>query len=174
MTATISPIRPEVSRTISVTDTAKLVRQALKAAFPDTKFSVRSESYSMGASITVRWVDGPSAKAVEAVVNGYEGAEFDGYTDCKSHVARMVDGVKTYYGADYIFCTRSFSVEFAQRIADELADQHGVPWITVKPSKYDGTAEYAEAMRVRIGDDDLCHLITMELGTRPYTPPVAE
>jgi hypothetical protein len=35
---------------ISVTDTAKIVRQELKKHFPGVVFSVRSSSYSMGAS----------------------------------------------------------------------------------------------------------------------------
>ena len=37
----------------SVKDTAKLVRQALKEAFPGVKFGVRCSSYAGGASIGV-------------------------------------------------------------------------------------------------------------------------
>ena len=44
-------------RYISLADTAKLVRAALAANFPGTKFYVRSDSYSGGASIDV-WYDG--------------------------------------------------------------------------------------------------------------------
>lgn len=42
---------------ISCADTAKLIRQAIKEAFPGVKFSVRSSVYSGGASITVEWLD---------------------------------------------------------------------------------------------------------------------
>lgn len=66
---------------LSVTDTAKLVRKALKAAFPAVKFSVRSSSYAGGASIDVRWDNGPTCKAVDEIVKVYEGKGFDGMID---------------------------------------------------------------------------------------------
>ncbi len=62
-------------------ETAKLVRQRLKSAFPGRKFSVRSERYAGGGSINVRWEDGPLESAVEAVVRQYEGGGFDGSID---------------------------------------------------------------------------------------------
>src|SRR4051794_17392857 len=52
---------------LSVATTAKLVRTALKTQFPRIKFTVRSRSYSGGASIDVAWTDGPCAAAVEAI-----------------------------------------------------------------------------------------------------------
>ena len=66
---------------LSCAETAKLVRQALKRAFPDAKFSVRSDTYSGGASIDVRWTDGPRAKAVEPIAKQYQGGGFDGMID---------------------------------------------------------------------------------------------
>lgn len=70
---------------LSVVDTAKLVRKALKRAFPLTKFSVRSDSYSMGAAIDVGWTDGPTAAQVEAITNPFRGAGFDGMIDLKTY-----------------------------------------------------------------------------------------
>lgn len=66
---------------LSVADTAKLVRKALKEKFPGQKFSVRSSSYAGGASIDVGWIDGPTDKAVSAVTSAYTGADFDGMID---------------------------------------------------------------------------------------------
>ena len=66
---------------LSCADTAKLVRAALKKAFPGVKFSVRSDTYAGGASIRVRWTDGPTTKAVEEVAKVYEGGGFDGMID---------------------------------------------------------------------------------------------
>ena len=79
---------------ISVTETAAMVRKALKAAFPGTKFSVRSSKYSGGASIDVVWRDGPCRKAVEQIAGQYEASDFDGMIDMKvSHTSwRMPDG----------------------------------------------------------------------------------
>lgn len=46
---------------LSAADTAKLVRVALKRSFPGTRFSVRSKTYSGGASIDVSWMDPPAS-----------------------------------------------------------------------------------------------------------------
>lgn len=72
-----------MSRYLSCAETAKLVRKALKDAFPGVKFSVRSSVYSGGASIDVGWTDGPTSKEVEAVAKQYQGGDFDGMIDMK-------------------------------------------------------------------------------------------
>lgn len=61
---------------------AKLIRQELKQAFPGTKFSVTSQSFSMGCSIDIRWDNGPTSKQVESITGKYEYGHFDGMTDC--------------------------------------------------------------------------------------------
>jgi hypothetical protein len=73
-------------RYISCANTAKLVRAALKKAFPATTFSVRSSTYAGGASIDIRWNDGPVWKDVEAVAQQYASARFDGMIDLKTSV----------------------------------------------------------------------------------------
>jgi Large polyvalent protein associated domain 29 len=70
---------------LSCAETAKLVRKALKTAFPGVKFSVRSSTYSGGASIRVGWTDGPTSKEVEAITGKFSGAGFDGMIDLKYH-----------------------------------------------------------------------------------------
>lgn len=77
-----------MSRYIGVTDTAKMMRVSLKKAFPGVKFSVRSESYSGGASIRVNWTDGPTVSEVDAVTGLFRGKRFDGSIDLE-------------YGADH-------------------------------------------------------------------------
>ena len=66
---------------LSCAETAKLVRKALKDAFPGVKFYVNSSTYAGGASIDVRWVDGPTTKEVDQVVKTFEGKSFDGMID---------------------------------------------------------------------------------------------
>lgn len=70
---------------LSVAETAKVLRVALKKHFPTTKFSVRSKSYAGGASIDVGWTDGPTEKAVRAITGQFTGADFDGMIDMKIH-----------------------------------------------------------------------------------------
>jgi hypothetical protein len=98
---------------LSCAETAKIVRRVLKAAYPAQEFSVRSDTYSMGASIRIAWLDGPNAAAVEAVVRHYEGATFDGMTDLKSYHDTVLVGPNgprvVSFGADFIFCSRRVS-----------------------------------------------------------------
>ena len=63
---------------LSCAETAKLIRRDLREAFPGVKFSVRSDTYSGGASIDIRWTDGPRTAKVEPITERYQGAGFDG------------------------------------------------------------------------------------------------
>lgn len=66
-------------RYLSCAETAKLVRQALKEAFPGVKFGVRSSTYS------------------------------GGMTDYKGSCYALYQGEQTRFGADFIFCERDYS-----------------------------------------------------------------
>jgi hypothetical protein len=95
---------------VSVTNTARLVRNALRQAFPELPrhfFSVRSAS----RSIDIGWVDGPTEKAVKAIVDRYQGCDFDGMQDMKVQrpVAAIEQGRAVHYCADYILCDRRIS-----------------------------------------------------------------
>lgn len=96
---------------LSCAETAKLVRAALKKAFPATKFSVRSDTYSGGASIDVGWTDGPCSAAVEPVAKQFCGGRFDGMIDLKTSVTSWLapdgsaivatdDGTADYRGSN--------------------------------------------------------------------------
>ena len=88
MSATLAYVPP---RYLTCAETAKLVRAALKQEFPGQKFSVRSDTYSGGASIDVSWTDGPTAKSVDAVVGVFAGADFDGSIDLKTHTRHWLN-----------------------------------------------------------------------------------
>lgn len=100
--------RPGRSVYIGSTETAKLIRAQLKARFPRTKFSVRTDKYSGGSSIRIRWTDGPTDAMVSAVVGAFAGSGFDGMTDYKYSKGAwlMPDGsadlreVEAHYGTD--------------------------------------------------------------------------
>ena len=108
-------------RYMTCAETAKLIRGALKAAHPGTRFSVRSDTYAGGASIRVRWTDGPTRDAVEKTARMYEGASFDGMIDLKSyHDSVLVgpDGTPevVHFGADFVFTDREESDAFVQSL----------------------------------------------------------
>src|SRR5437660_1744541 len=95
-----------MSEYLSCAETAKLVRNVLKKAFPKVKFSVRSDTYSGGASIDVAWTDGPLSKEVERVAKQFESSHFDGMIDMKQNYTSWLlpDGsaiVATDHGTEY-------------------------------------------------------------------------
>jgi hypothetical protein len=130
----MTPPADTPKRYISVTDTAKLLRVALKAAFPDVKFSVRSDSYSMGASIDVRWTGGPYEGVVARVARRFQGATFDGMTDCKEYHASDLNGERVHFGADSVSCTREIPAPEHDELCRAVADRWGIP---VPPANHD-------------------------------------
>jgi len=75
---------------VGAADTARLIRSALKLAFPGVPFSVRSTSYSGGSSVWVKWTDGPSKGHVDDALSGFAGHDFDGSIDMSfSHSCYM-------------------------------------------------------------------------------------
>jgi hypothetical protein len=110
----------------TVTETAGLIRAALKAAFPAVKFGVRSSKYAGGASVAVSWTDGPTHDEVERIAKAFEGATFDGQTDLMNYIRRDVDGVQVRYGADFVNCTRHMSADLLSRAVRRVAVEHGI------------------------------------------------
>ena len=99
----------QTKRYLSVAETAVLIRQALAREFPGVKFSVRSKSYSGGASVHVSWTDGPTAKMVDKVAGEFSGASFDGMIDLKSYHASEFNGELVHFGADFVFTRREYT-----------------------------------------------------------------
>lgn len=109
---------PSATEYLSCADTAKLLRKALKANFPDYParlFSVRSSTYADGASIDVSWTDGPPVPEVGRICDVYTGADFDGMIDLKTYrdptVLAGENGElrEVSFGADFIFTNRSYT-----------------------------------------------------------------
>ena len=75
---------------IDVKQTAVLIRQTLKQAFPDVKFSVRLDRYSMGCSIDVHRIDGPTDAQLREILERFNGSGFDGMTDCSYYCGKRV------------------------------------------------------------------------------------
>jgi len=141
---------------LTCAETAKLIRKDLKSQFPKIKFSVRSDTYSGGASIRVYWTDGPTPDQVENVVNVYESKGFDGSIDLAygktafilqsgeivygnsqgSEGSRGADPAikrklpegaeEVSFGANYIFCNREISINLELEVAQKLALQHNI------------------------------------------------
>ncbi len=76
---------------------AKLIRQELKKAFPLVKFSVTSESYSMGDSVNVSWTNGPNTDKVNEIVKKYQYGHFNGMEDIYENSNNRVDIPQTKF-----------------------------------------------------------------------------
>lgn len=113
------------------TDTAKVIRRELAAAFPDTKFSVRSRTRGTDTdAIMVEWADGPTRERVEAIVGCYQHGEFDGMTGSYTYRGgKMIDGVE--HGVRWLQTQRSMSdaaeTRFMALIMQYRGDLDGKP-----------------------------------------------
>lgn len=95
------------------------IRKILKANFPKTKFSVRTEHFSMGNAIDIRWELGPTTEQVDALTGKFEYGRFDGMTDYSysEHTEVEVDGEKMRLGgAKYVTSHRDFPEDFRQKV----------------------------------------------------------
>jgi hypothetical protein len=115
---------------ITTKETAKLLRQGLKNAFPGVKFSVRMSTGTASAWMNVSYSDGPTEDAVRAITARYEGRKFNGMTDgyddagtalvtfegeqMPREVRYMCDGINThrdYTAAGYIVAQHLISTD---------------------------------------------------------------
>lgn len=139
------------TRHLTCAETAKILRAELKAKYPGVKFSVRSKTYTGGASITVEWTDGPVERSYnrheyvtmpdgtyhnldthhEGVWNWlqqFAGADFDGMVDLKTYRDPMgYKGEYVSFGADYIFTRRNVGDEERAKLTALAEDYYGEP-----------------------------------------------
>lgn len=99
---------------------AKNIRQMLKAAFPKIKFSVTAPHYD---TINIKWTDGPTGQAVEAIVNQFSAGSFDGYDDSYKYSHSAWSNI--FGSAKYIFCNRDHSPALVTAAIESLAKYHG-------------------------------------------------
>lgn len=91
----------------TVAQCAALIRNELKANFPQTKFRVTSSNYSMGDSVNVSWIDGAAHEEVEQLLAKYQYGRFNGMEDIYESTNRRDDIAQT----KYLFCDRKVSDE---------------------------------------------------------------
>lgn len=104
-----------MARYIESTQVAKMIRTSLKEAYPGVKFSVVTRKYAGGASIDVRWKDGPSTAQVNDIIHRYSGGYFDGMQDLKENYVHQLGDEEVLFGADFIFANREFSRALVQK-----------------------------------------------------------
>lgn len=82
-------------------ESAKLIREELKATFPAIKFSVRKADWGV---INISFAGSSEVKqAVEEISWKYECGKFDGHSDCYDYETKKIDGFEIDYSVKYIF-----------------------------------------------------------------------
>jgi hypothetical protein len=105
-------------------ESAKILKAALRAAFPATAFSVRMHRGTGYGSVDVSWVDGPSETAVRELSDAFAGEGFDGMTDSTYQKDNVLpDGRGT--GLRYVMVSRTVSPELARRCVAQVAAYWG-------------------------------------------------
>jgi len=101
--------------------TAKAIRKVLKNNFPNTKFSVRSESFAGGDSVNISWTDGTTSKRVKDKVRKFQYGHFNGMIDLyeSTNHRENIPQVK------FVMTHREMSDEARKRMIRE----HNTEWV---------------------------------------------
>lgn len=97
--------------------TAAAIKAELKAAFPNCKFSVTSDSFSQGDATRIHWTDGPTVNEVENISQKYQYGHFNGMTDSyeSSNSRDDIPQVK------FVSESRSISDSIEQEVSSQLS-----------------------------------------------------
>lgn len=96
----------------SVAQCAQAIRVDLKENFKGIKFSIKSQDYSGGDSVRVKWCDGPTEEEVEKHLSKYEYGHFNGMEDIYEYT-NVINGLPQ---TKYLFCDREMSPETRQNL----------------------------------------------------------
>ena len=132
----LTPVDPE--KYDSLTKGSKNIRRELKDAFPKTKFSVRSQSFSGGDDINISWTDGPTTEEVEKITGKYQEGYFNGMEDIYEYSKTNV-WPDVFGGAKYVMTNRSYSNEAYLQAVAEIEKEWG---ITLKVSYTSSNSAY--------------------------------
>jgi hypothetical protein len=147
-------------------ETAKVIRQILRAAFPATKFSVTTSRGSMVSGVDIRWADGPTVKLVDSIVGQFEAGSFNGMTDSYEYdrdAVVTVDGVQYRPATRYVSTHRNTSVALARRAAVQVAEYWGIEVPVIVEGRY---ANWTLQDDTIIGNYSLSTMIHQAMGDR--------
>lgn len=102
---------------------AKQIKKELKAQFPETKFSVTSDTYTGGSSVSIAYTDGPEKQEVQSIANYWVAGNFNGMIDLYEYDSGKDDRPT----AKYIFVNREMSEETAAKLEEEVRERYDQP-----------------------------------------------
>ena len=139
---------------------AQAIRQDLNKAWPGVKFQVTSQGYSMGNSVSVRWMDGPTAAEVGAITGRYQAGHFDGMQDLYEYSNSRGDIPQ----AKHVLTSRSMSDETRADLLRYVVERY------FSPDEREGVTENT---RIPNGYDYVQTYVYREFSKRSYCDPAA-
>jgi hypothetical protein len=102
--------------------TAQAIRKELKQKYPDTKFSVRSESFAGGNAVRVEWTEGESEEQIKSIVDKYQYGSFNGMIDLYEYTNSRDDIPQV----KWISTNRNITPETTAKAIDRINSDYGL------------------------------------------------
>lgn len=120
------------THTYDVVEAAAALKRVLSVIWPTVKFSVKSEKYSGGYSVTPSWIDGPTGQQVRKITDWFSNKHFDGMEDLE-HTTDPSEwnGHRFDIRGGYVHGSRSVSAELIQRCAERFTHETRIPSPTI-------------------------------------------
>lgn len=112
---------------------AKQLKSELKSAFPNTKFSVTSESFAGGNAVRVSYTNGPTKREVKAIADKYQYGSFDGMRD----IYEYDNGREDLPQAKYVTISRNWSDDLKDKLFNQIIENFGLPEDTPPHYRFD-------------------------------------
>jgi len=109
------------TRLSEAAQTAKNIKNILIKKYPEIKFSVTSENFSMGNSVNVSWMDGMPESDIEGFLSQFQYGHFDGMTDCYEY-----SNSRDFSQAKFVSSNRTISKEKQNIIIQQLSELMGM------------------------------------------------
>ena len=101
---------------------AKAIKKELSKKFPNIKFSVTSDNFAGGNSVSIHYTNGVPQAEVEAITGKYQYGHFDGMIDCYEYS----NGRDDIPQAKYVSVSREVSEDILAKTKAELAKEYGI------------------------------------------------
>lgn len=105
------------------------LKELLRRTFPGIQFSVKSESFSMGDSVSCRWSMGPTDKEVNAIAKQFQYGSFDGMQDMyvsDSSVERKAHAI-VLGESKYVNTDREIPMKWYNVVRDSIMAENNLP-----------------------------------------------
>jgi len=103
--------------------TAKMIKKRLTALYPGVKFSVTSDTFSMGDSVSIEWKDGPMYETVDTIAREYQHGSRNSMHDIYEY--ERIDKSLGCDGAKWVSCSRDMSDKYKAMLVAKAIEQYG-------------------------------------------------